>query len=194
MKLDDLFNIIMSDNPIEKIKENEDAIFNFIPELKICKGFEQRNPWHIYDVYDHTLMVLSLVPQDLIMRLSALFHDIGKPQVYFEDGEGIGHFRGHWTVSRKIFEQFAETYDLNKELKEKVSLLILYHDKNFEDLYSKENLDILEQFDHEAIIRLFEFKKADLKSQNPKFHYLLEEFEQQKEEMLLFKSKNTHIR
>ena len=194
MKLDDLFNIIMSDNPIEKIKENEDAIFNFIPKLKICKGFEQKNPWHIYDVYDHTLMVLSFVPKDLIMRLTALFHDIGKPQVYFEDSEGIGHFRGHWTVSRKIFEQFAETYDLNKELKEKVSLLILYHDKNFEDLYSKENLDILEQFDHEAIIRLFEFKKADLKSQNPKFHYLLEELEQQKEEVLFFKSRNNHIR
>lgn len=66
-------------------------------------------------------------------------------------------------------------------------MLILYHDKNFEDVYSKENLDILEQFDHEAIIRLFEFKKADLKSQNPKFHYLLEEFEQQKEEVLFFK-------
>ena len=187
MKIDDLFNIILSDNSTGKIKKDEKLIFDMIPELKKCKGFNQNNPWHIYDVYEHTLKVVSAVPKTPILRLAALFHDIGKPNAYFEDEKGIGHFRGHWTESQIIFDKFANKYQLEEKLKKAVSLLILYHDKNLEDLEDEENLFIIKQFDKTAIIDLFKLKKADLEAQSEQYHYLLDEYNRQENKILLLK-------
>jgi len=187
MNIDNLFNIILSDNPIERIKQNETLIFEMIPELEKCKGFNQNNPWHIYDVYEHTLNVVAGVSKTPLLRLAALFHDIGKPNVYLVDEIGIGHFRGHWTISQIIFDNFANKYQLEENLKKNVSLLILYHDKNLEDLDDEENLNIIEKLDINIIIDLFELKKADLLAQNKKHHYLLDEYENQKNKILLLK-------
>ena len=50
-----LESILVSDEVSSLIRENEEGLFSFIPELGLCKGFNQNNEWHIYDVYDHTL-------------------------------------------------------------------------------------------------------------------------------------------
>lgn len=192
MNIDNLFTIILSDNPGDKMLENEDLIFGMIPELKNCKGFNQNNPWHTYDVYEHILHVVSGVPNSLILRLAALFHDIGKPNVYFEDENGIGHFTGHWNKSQKIFEDFAMKYQLEDKLQENVSLLILYHDKNLEDLDDEENLFIIKQFDINGIEDLFQFKKADLLAQSDKYRYLLNEYNNQKNKILLMKQSSAN--
>ena len=83
----ELFKILLSDKPSDRIKNNEKEIFEFIPELKDCKGFNQNNDWHVYDVYEHILHVVDYVEEDLILRLTALFHDIGKPLSYTEDSK-----------------------------------------------------------------------------------------------------------
>ena len=92
MSINGLFSILLSEKPSILIKQNEEDIFKLIPELKRCKGFNQNNPWHPYDVYEHILHVVDNVDNDLILRLIALFHDIGKPEVYKEDEQGIGNF------------------------------------------------------------------------------------------------------
>ena len=102
-----LFDILLSNNPSILIRENEDYIFNIIPELRKSKGFNQNNPWHIYDVYDHILHVIDGVKENIILRLAALFHDIGKPYTYMEDENNIGHFYDHWTKSSEIFLNFS---------------------------------------------------------------------------------------
>ena len=188
MNADNLIRIILSDNPIEQMSKNEKLLFNMIPELKKCKGFKQNNPWHIYDVYEHIQKVVSGVSKSNVLRLAALFHDIGKPNVYCEDEKGIGHFMGHWFESQKIFENFANKYELDDKLKKEVSLLILYHDKNLEDLEDDENMSIIKQFDRKSLEDLFELKKADLLAQNEKYHYLLDEYNKQRKEILLIKN------
>ncbi len=80
MNLDQLHGMLLMDKPSEEILKNEAELFEFIPELKACKGFEQNNEWHVYDVYGHILHVLDNVPSNLILKMTALFHDIGKPQ------------------------------------------------------------------------------------------------------------------
>ena len=45
-KLDMIKSILMSSNVEDTIKENEDLIFDFIPELKFEKGLDQRSKWH----------------------------------------------------------------------------------------------------------------------------------------------------
>lgn len=74
----------------------------FIPEIEPMINFMQNNPYHIYDVWEHTVRTICATPVDRYLRLSALFHDIGKPSTYTVDGTGIGHFKGHPTVSADI--------------------------------------------------------------------------------------------
>lgn len=187
MDLNDLLSIISSDNPVIKIKENEKMLFEIIPELEKCKGFNQNNHWHQYDVYEHIINVVGGVAPNLVLRLSALFHDIGKPKAYFEDENGIGHFTGHWFESQVIFESFATKHGLDEKLAKLVSLLILYHDKHLDNLEDKDNLFIIEQFDIDGINNLFSLKKADLLAQNKKYHYLLDEYNKQQKAILLLK-------
>ena len=71
---------------------------------------EQKNIWHVYDVYEHILHVIDGVPNNITLRLAALFHDIGKPFVYKEDENGVGHFYGHWNKSKEIFEKCVESF------------------------------------------------------------------------------------
>lgn len=171
-----LFDILVSNKPSLLIKRYEDIVFELIPELKLCKGFNQNNEWHIYDVYSHILHVIDGVRSDLIIRLAALFHDIGKPYTYTEDEFKIGHFYGHFNESNKIFMAFAKKYNLESKLVNTTSKLIYYHDINFDSLTEDELKNILNKFNKEELQLLFELKRSDLLAQNKKYHYLLENY------------------
>jgi poly(A) polymerase len=83
----------------------------FAPELARMKGIEQGH-YHHLDVWDHTLLVVSLVPaENLTLRLAALLHDVGKPDTYQMDEEGRIRFLQHELVGEKIAR------DLLKRLK-----------------------------------------------------------------------------
>lgn len=186
MKLEELFDILVQDKPSILIKNNEEKIFELIPELRICKGFNQNNEWHIFDVYEHILHVLDNVENNLILRLAALFHDVGKPLCYTEDELKVGHFYGHWEKSKEIFEEFASKYNIDESIKEIVSNLILYHDINFDKL-SKDELDvIIKELKFDGIIKLFNIKRSDLLSQNPKYHYMLGKYDEQENKILSY--------
>ena len=53
MTVKDLTEILKLEKPSIEIKNNEEEIFKLIPELEKCKGFEQNNEWHPYDVYEN---------------------------------------------------------------------------------------------------------------------------------------------
>ena len=80
----------------------EDILFTLVPELRTMCGFQQNNPYHVYDVWKHTAEALKTAGDDTIVALTVLFHDIGKPQCYTEDEDGRGHFYGHGPVSAGI--------------------------------------------------------------------------------------------
>jgi poly(A) polymerase len=61
-----------------------------LPELAACKGVEQGG-YHTHDVYGHTLLAVGLTPPDLVVRLAAVFHDVGKPATATPDGAFTGH-------------------------------------------------------------------------------------------------------
>lgn len=184
-----LFQILLFDKPSLLINENEKYIFNIIPELQKCKGFNQKNKWHIYDVYEHILHVVDGVPKNIYLRLSALFHDIGKPYVMEEDELGIGHFYGHWNKSNEIFLKFANENNIDKEIIDIVSKLIYYHDINIAQLDETNLNNMLKILNISEIEMLFELKKSDLLAQSPKFHYILDNNEKQKIKLLEIKEK-----
>ena len=61
-----------------------------LPEIAACKGVAQTG-YHTHDVYGHTLLAVEATPRDLLLRLAALFHDVGKPRTAKGDGTFIGH-------------------------------------------------------------------------------------------------------
>lgn len=185
--MDLLKEILSLPKPSIFIKFYEDEIFELIPELKKCKGFNQNNEWHIYDVYNHILHVVDSLPMDYNLRLAGLFHDIGKPQTYTEDEKGIGHFYGHWDASKELFIKFAKRNRLDEETIKQVSKLIEFHDINISSL-SEENLNkLVKIFSKEELIMLFQLKKADLFSQNIKYRYLQETYQEQARMVLKMK-------
>ena len=185
--IQELYKILLSDKPSCILKSREKELFYLIPELEKCKGFKQHSDWHIYDVYEHILHVIDNVSANLILRLSALFHDIGKPFSYTEDVNGVGHFYGHWEVSQKLFIEFANKYNIDINIRDRVSQLVFYHDINLSKLDDAELRKIIEIFDNEGIIQLFELKKSDLLAQNKKYNYILNEYDIQKKKSLKLK-------
>ena len=96
-------HILMSPLPDAGVRcmQHIGALPYTLPELIPAVGFEQ-NRYHIHDVFEHTLSVLSRTPTDRILRWSAIFHDVGKPHTLSVDANGERHFYSHEVVSDKL--------------------------------------------------------------------------------------------
>lgn len=76
----------------------------FAPELGALYGVTQ-NRYHRYDVWEHTIVALRNLPvaSSLYVRLTVLFHDIGKPLTRTVDElTGDIHFYGHEDIGAEI--------------------------------------------------------------------------------------------
>ena len=125
---DEIIKICMSDHP-EYIKDLETygLLKYIIPELHLCFYTEQENPWHIYNVGDHTIEVLKNTPKDFDIRIAALFHDIGKCFCKRVDSDGIAHFHGHSKISKeKANTIFDRLFFSQKEVKLILKLIELH--------------------------------------------------------------------
>ena len=145
------------------ISENEEQIiFGIIPELKDEKDFLQNNPWHIYDVWNHTKKVVQNSKKDKEIRLVLLLHDIGKPHCYQDDENGIRHFAGHSKESAKISEQILKRLGYTEEYINQICFLIANHDKTIQ--YEDINLDNLETYK-----KLIYIQYCDASGYNPEY-------------------------
>lgn len=189
MGFQELIEILLSKNVYSELKSKEKDLFELIPELKVCKGFNQNNLWHIYDVYEHTLSVVSFVENNIYLRLAALFHDIGKPETYVEDENGVGHFNNHWNKSLDIFKKYSNYFNLSTKDILLIENLIYWHDINVQKLTETELDCMVSMIGSENIPLLFKLKRADLLSQNPIYHHLLDSINDT-EQFVLKRNKN----
>lgn len=172
---DELTDMLMSKDVGKNLEEKKQRLFEIIPELKAADGFEQHNPYHIYDVFEHTIRVVENTSNNLWVRLAALFHDAGKPYTYHKDEKGIGHFYGHPLVSKEIFSRVAERLDFDVKTEEVVSCLIECHEKPFNNMKPKKILNLVNTLGEENIPLLLDLRKADIMAQNPEYLNRLEE-------------------
>lgn len=118
------------------LRKYVDVLSGVLPELAAMKGFEQHNPYHKYDVLEHCIRAMEAVrtePHNLDeMKMAALFHDIGKPDTYFMDDEGIGHFYGHPKKSEELVREILQRLKADKATLERVATLVRYHDLIFD--------------------------------------------------------------
>jgi tRNA nucleotidyltransferase (CCA-adding enzyme) len=93
------------------------------PEVLEGVGVEQ-NAWHAYDVYRHNLATLDAAPldDDLVLRLAALLHDVGKPRT--KDGP---HFYRHERVGADMARSMLERVRFPGETVDRVVALVREH-------------------------------------------------------------------
>ena len=146
--------------------EFEDVLAEFIPELKSTFGFEQNNPYHRYPVYEHILTVLKeCTDTDIITKLAAFFHDIGKPHCYQDDDNGIRHFKGHGKISADMTDTIMRRLKFDNDTREKVVQLIYYHDATFE-VGKKYIRRWLNKIGVDQFKRLLVLRRADIMGQS----------------------------
>lgn len=156
---DELCKLLLSDNPRKGLNLLKDCgvLDVIIPELTSLIGFNHKTKDYNEDLFDHTLSVVENTPNDLILRLSALFHDIGKPKVNDNISEDI---------TRKILTRLH--FD-NKTIKSVCILIKEYMNvlgnstdidiKRFINRTSKENIYSLLEFQKAHVLSL---KNSDL--------------------------------
>lgn len=160
----ELIKIVMSDD----IRSQKEQLFSIVPELQELDGFPQNNPYHIYDVFTHTAVVVQNTDKIPALRLAALFHDAGKPQTHTVDEKGIDHFYGHPYYSEQIFNTVANRLGIEEDLTHLTATLIRNHELPF-NMSDKKIKKLIEELSPENIPLLFSLKRADILGQNPKY-------------------------
>ena len=146
--------------------EFEDVLATFIPEFKSTFGFEQNNPYHRYPVYEHILTVLKeCTDTDIITKLVAFFHDIGKPHCYQDDKNGIRHFKGHGKISADMTDVIMRRLKFDNDTRDKVVQLVYYHDASFE-VGKKYVRRWLNKIGVDQFKRLLVLRRADIMGQS----------------------------
>ncbi|SHH35568.1 CCA tRNA nucleotidyltransferase [Clostridium grantii] len=177
--------LLQGQNAMNVLDEFQEIIAYIIPETKAMMGFQQHNPYHCYDVWQHTLVALSNC-NNLIEKLTMFFHDIGKPSCFTLDARGVGHFYKHpqvsFEITTKIFKRmkFTTAEGINSNDLKDILELIKYHDYPIEPkkniikkVLSKLNGNLV-QFE-----RLLSVKKADALAQAPdKLNHRLKEIQE----------------
>jgi tRNA nucleotidyltransferase (CCA-adding enzyme) len=133
---DEFVKIIMSPSPAGGVSmlQKFRLLKSIIPELEEGIGCEQLGE-HIYDVWEHLLHALQHAADKnwpLEVRLSALFHDIGKPKTRRWDGTKAGGkgkytFYGHEVVGARMAKKIMERMKFPKKEIELVEKLVRTH-------------------------------------------------------------------
>ena len=117
------------------LREEADVMCSAIPELAAMVGFDQRSPYHAYDVYEHTARVCDgveafcagLAPREL--RWAALLHDISKPATFSVDAAGRGHFFGHPEAGAKVARTVMGRLAIPGDVVRAAVALVRLHDR-----------------------------------------------------------------
>ena len=143
-----------------------DVLCVFWPELGKMAGFPQRNPWHSWDVWEHTLRTVEAAPADPALRLTMLLHDIGKPDCHSRDDQGVDHFYGHPAVSARMADDMLRRLKFDSLTRTQVVTLVANHDV---ELPPRERLirRMLNKLGEERFFQLLEVKCADCMGQRP---------------------------
>lgn len=162
----ELVKLLVSDHP-ERIQDAcELGITKVVlPEWDDMVGVKQNTPQHKYDVAAHTVHALQNVKNDKVLRLTMLFHDMGKPVMKTTDENGRDHFKGHAIASEQIAKTVMKRLKFDNDTIRKVTKLVAYHDYRMEPTGAN-----VRRAMHEIGVELFPYylavRLADTKAQS----------------------------
>ena len=172
----ELSKMLCGENIREVLSKYSDILSVVIPEIKEMKGFQQHNFHHIYDVLNHTAVVVENAPALPHLRFAALFHDCGKPECFSLDKDGVGHFYSHASISARKADEALQRLRCDNKTRERVVRLIKLHDAPIEEneIVIKKKLS---KYGEDLFFDLIELKRADTLGLAPEFHSRKEHFD-----------------
>ena len=135
-----------------------------LPEVSNLYGVEQNNPYHVYDVFNHTLKSVEYVSKDAVLRWSMLLHDIGKPFVK-ENIDCVDHFYNHSLKSVEVSNNILDRLNFSNQIKNEVIELVSLHDREI-SIDSKSVRRLLNQLKYTSLNNLLLVKEADYRAQD----------------------------
>ena len=135
-----------------------------IPEFRYTYNFNQNNPNHTDDLFNHSIKVIHLCDYDLITRFAALFHDLGKINVKIIDAKGIFHFYGHEKESALIAEEELRELKASNDFTNSVKKIVRNHMLIYQDVSDKTLKKLIIEMEEKNLKRLFNLFYADLNS------------------------------
>lgn len=129
----ELVKLVISNHPEHMRLLYETGITEIImPEFDLAMETEQNHPHHCYPVGEHIIHSMEAVANQKVLRLTMLFHDIGKPLKHTVEADGYDHFHGHADKSADIAKDILKRLKFDNDTIDKVTRLVLYHDYKIE--------------------------------------------------------------
>ncbi|RLI66035.1 MAG: hypothetical protein DRO67_01775 [Candidatus Asgardarchaeum californiense] len=110
----ELNKILLSNKPSTsfRLMNRVGMLVYIIPELSRCVGVAQDPKHHKYDVFTHNILTCDNIEPNLVLRLAAVLHDVGKPEtkkiikgrITFYKHEMASVKRAHIFLNRLLYD------------------------------------------------------------------------------------------
>lgn len=171
---DELCKILISENPSKGVEILRDTklLEIILPEINALYNFSPKCTNHNRNIFAHTLKVIDNTENDLLLRLSALFHDVGKLNTLTPLINGTFYgFPGHCLEGSIMVKKILSRLRFDNNTIKVISKLIEHHlVLNATVMPSKYEVKILlNEMGVNNINLLFSLQRADINSlDNPK--------------------------
>ena len=153
-----------------------------IPEFKYTYKFKLGDFKNKNNLFYHIVNTVDFCKRDLITRLSALFHDLGKINTRIIDAKGNSFYYGHEKESALIAEEKLRQLKASKDIIFSVKNIILNHMIVEQNLPVKELKKLIMELGKENLSRLFNLMSANVNSKT--------DSDKEKEKILIDKLKD----
>ena len=136
----EMLKLLRSARKIEELDAHREELARLIPQIRTMFDFNQRHEAHPYDLWTHTLYVVTGLPRDIdddMLYLAALLHDLGKPSTQQLSPKPGGNARhpGHPAAGAVIVrdEVLSDLEQKGISLSEEDARRLLYYVEHHDD-------------------------------------------------------------
>jgi tRNA nucleotidyltransferase (CCA-adding enzyme) len=154
-----------------EIARDTGVLVELLPEFGPAVGFDQESTYHALTVDEHLFAVVQAAADAgdaLRVRLAALFHDLGKPQVAWRGTDRRLHFyarpgqRDHADVSAQLADGALRRLRYPNELRERVVRIVRFHMLDIGRADAVRARRLLRRYGDGLAVDLLAHKEADL--------------------------------